>query len=307
MIKLSSLAILLKLSTLLLLIGCIQTEIVPEILEAKLTIDPKSVSLAVGQTTRLETIYVDEQNIERPNAVQWKSQQPNIAEIATGGVVTAKTIGQTWIIARVNSELADSTLVTVVADKNAVAKVEITASSSELIVGTTLQLTATVKNGNEEILEKAIIWQSSDDNILTINSSGLVNAIASGTAQITAIVDGISSLPLSIRVVSASTTRSGTFRGNASYNTSGTATFEIGKVNFSANFRTSNGPGLRVYLAKNAPGVLTASNSVLLGNLKSTSGAQEYTVPAEVKLSDFDFVVVYCQPFNVAFGFARLD
>ncbi len=292
----------------LLLNSCINTEIVPEILQPKLSITPKSVSLTLGQTTRLDAIYVDEKNIERPELVQWKSNLPAIADIAIDGVVTAKAIGQVWIVARVGSALADSTLVTVVTDPNAVAKVEITAPNNTIAVGANLQFAANVQNMNNQAIQgKTVVWQSSNSAVLSINNNGLATAVALGTAQVTATVDGIKSVPFVVTVSASSTSRSGTFRGNASYNVMGDATFEVGKVSFANNFRTSNGPGLRVYLAKNAPGVLTSSNSVALGNLKMTSGAQTYDVPTNVSLTDFDFVVVYCQPFNVAFGFARLD
>lgn len=292
----------------LLLNSCINTEIVPEILQPKLSITPKSVSLTLGQTTRLDAVYVDEKNVERPELVQWKSNLPAIADIATDGVVTAKAIGQVWIVARVGSALADSTLVTVVTDPNAVAKVEITAPNNTIAVGANLQFAANVQNMNNQAIQgKTVVWQSSNSAVLSINSNGFATAVALGTAQVTATVDGIKSVPFVVTVSASSTSRSGTFRGNASYNAMGDVTFEVGKLSFGSNFRTSNGPGLRVYLAKNAPGVLTSSNSVALGNLKMTSGAQTYDVPTNVSLTDFDFVVVYCQPFNVAFGFARLD
>lgn len=63
----------------LMLNSCINTEIVPEILQPKLSITPKSVSLTLGQTTRLDAVYVDEKNVERPELVQWKSNLPAIA------------------------------------------------------------------------------------------------------------------------------------------------------------------------------------------------------------------------------------
>ncbi len=141
----------------------------------------------------------------------------------------------------------------------------------------------------------------------------MASALAAGTAQITATVENIASLPVNMEVTSntSATQRSGTFRGNSSYNVSGTAVLQQQgnnlKLIFEDNFRSSNGPQLGVFLAKNAPGVLTASNSVSLGALKSNAGKQEYNVPAGVKLSDYDFVVVYCIPFNIAFGYAKLE
>lgn len=48
----------------------------------------------------------------------------------------------------------------------------------------TVQLTATV--GEDNAINKDVIWKSSDENIATVDESGLVTAIAAGNAEITA-------------------------------------------------------------------------------------------------------------------------
>lgn len=295
--------------SMLLLTACIETEIVPETLEPVLTLSPKSTSLTAGQTTQLQASYTDEQNMDRSELLQWRSNSPAVAEVQTGGIVTAKAPGQTWVVAFVPGKAADSTLVTVVADPNSVALVEINVPQNTILVGATLQCSATVRNNSNGIIQgKTITWQSSNTNVLTINNNGLATAVSAGTAQITASADGISSIPVIITVSTpGNASRSGNFQGNSGYNVSGKATLEPGKLSFDSSFRSANGPGLRVYLAKTAPAVLTSSNSVKLGNLKSTSGAQDYDVPSSVELGDFDFAVIYCEPFNVPFGFAKLD
>lgn len=296
-------------SALLFLTACIETEIIPEVLEPKLNLSPKSASMMLGQTTQLQANYIDEQNVDRSELLEWRSNSPAIADVQSGGVVTAKAPGQAWIVAFVPGKIADSTLVTVVNNANAVAKVEITAPQNAVIIGATIQFTASILNASGGAIPgKTITWKSSNNSVLSINNTGLATANAEGTAQVTATVDGINSVPFTVTVTSvASTSRTGTFQGNMSYSVSGTVTLTAGKLSFGSNFKSSNGPGLRVYLAKNAPAVLTTSNSVKLGNLKSTSGTQDYDVPTSVGLNDFDYAVVYCEPFNVSFGFARLN
>lgn len=297
-----------------LLTACIETEIIPEILEPVLTLTPKSVSLTVGKTAQIAASFLDEKGIDRSNELQWRSANPTVASIASGGIVTALAPGQSWIVVTAPGAVKDSTLITVTTDPNQVAKVEIAAAQNTLEIGNTLQFAITIQNGANAILtNKTVDWRSSNPNVLSINGNGLASALTPGNAQVTAMVEGISSLPFNIEVTAplGNTKRMGAFKGNSSYNVSGTAVLEQAgtalKLTFEDNFRSSNGPQLGVFLAKNAPAVLTASNSVSLGNLKSTSGKQEYNVPANVKLSDFDFVVVYCIPFNIPFGFAKLD
>ncbi len=59
-----------------------------------------------------------------------------------------------------------------------------------------------------------------------------------------------------------------------------------------------------IYLSPEEEGV---SGGVNLGELKSTSGAQTYAIPASVDPADFDYVIIYCQPFGVPFGTATLE
>lgn len=51
-------------------------------------------------------------------------------------------------------------------------------------VGATRQITATVEPGNAD--DKTVTWSSSDTNIATVNSNGLITFVAEGTATITA-------------------------------------------------------------------------------------------------------------------------
>ena len=295
------------------LTACIETEIVPESLEPILELTPKNAVLSVNEVTQMQAIYTDPANIDRSDLIVWQSANPAVAEVSSSGLVRALTAGQTWIVARVPGVLADSTLVTVISNTNAVASVMVNIPLNTLEAGATLQCTATVRDGNgDEIPEQMVTWQSSNPMILQIDENGLATGISPGMANIIATADGVSSVPVAVEVTPVGgASRTGNFQGSNSYNVRGTATLatENGslQLRFGDDFQSSNGPGLRVYLATNAPAVLTSQNSVRLGNLKSTRGAQTYDVPASVAIDDFDFVVIYCEPFNVPFGFARLD
>ena len=59
-----------------------------------------------------------------------------------------------------------------------------------------------------------------------------------------------------------------------------------------------------MYLATSATSV---TGGAMLGPLEMTTGAQLYTVPEGVNLATYDFVIVYCQPFGVPFGFGEFD
>jgi len=77
------------------------------------------------------------------------------------------------------------------------------------------------------------------------------------------------------------------------------------------DFQVENGPDLYVYLVPldsvpNTSGSEIAG-SVSLGKLKGNIGDQNYEVPADLDLSQFKSVVIWCQAFAVPFSAASLN
>lgn len=73
------------------------------------------------------------------------------------------------------------------------------------------------------------------------------------------------------------------------------------------DFRSKNGPDLHVYLSEEAPTSTFAglgANEIHLGALKGNVGNQNYDIPADVDLSQYRSVVIYCVPFHVVFSTA---
>lgn len=293
--------------------ACIKTEIVTEVLEPKILVEPASVSLMTGQTFQLNGIYTNELAENQSGLIQWNSAAPTIVSVSAGGLITALTTGQAWIVASAPGGLSDSTLVTVTDNANAIAKVEITTIQTVLETGTTRQLSAKAYNAsNQELPVSAVNWTSSNTDILSISADGIASAQNVGTVSVTAAVDGVFSLPLSFQVTpTGGASRTGIFSGNMGYSVAGTAMLQqVGpdvRLVFGADFQASNGPQLGVYLAKTASGSLNSSNSLKLSNLLSNSGTQSYNVPAGVGLNDYNYVVIYCIPFTVRFGTAQFN
>jgi len=77
------------------------------------------------------------------------------------------------------------------------------------------------------------------------------------------------------------------------------------------DFETDNGPDLFVYLTRadasaDAGAFGVDGDFVDLGRLKGNIGEQNYEIPIDVDLDDFDTVVVWCRRFSVAFTAADL-
>lgn len=74
------------------------------------------------------------------------------------------------------------------------------------------------------------------------------------------------------------------------------------------DFEVTNGPDLHVLLVPSSdPGDREAIEGYVdLGSLKGNVGDQNYDIPADVDISEFGSVVIYCQPFHVIFSVATL-
>lgn len=77
------------------------------------------------------------------------------------------------------------------------------------------------------------------------------------------------------------------------------------------DFRTTNGPALVVYLAEHpspASADDVSDNGFLsIGRLKGNVGNQNYVVPADIDISKYGSVVIWCELFGVLFSPAALS
>ena len=69
------------------------------------------------------------------------------------------------------------------------------------------------------------------------------------------------------------------------------------------NFKATNGPDLYVYLAADK----MASKFVSLGELKANNGNQNYDIPEDTDLKQYNKVLIWCKTFGVLFGSADLS
>lgn len=76
-----------------------------------------------------------------------------------------------------------------------------------------------------------------------------------------------------------------------------------------ADFETSNGPDVRVFLAEAADANDTEAVKAgyfSLGPIKGNKGDQNYELPNDLDLSKYHSVVIWCDRFSVNFGTAPL-
>jgi hypothetical protein len=69
------------------------------------------------------------------------------------------------------------------------------------------------------------------------------------------------------------------------------------------DFEVDPGPGVEVWLTRDESNL---DDRVELGGLKGNVGNQQYEIPADANLADYDTVVLYCTPFTVRIAVAPL-
>lgn len=91
------------------------------------------------------------------------------------------------------------------------------------------------------------------------------------------------------------------------YNISGTGLLEadggVTTLSFDNAFNTQSGPDLHVYLSINFEAPTAQGNTNIdIGELIANSGAQSYTIPSNVNLGDYNYVLIHCKSFNHWWG-----
>ena len=147
--------------------------------------------LTSGYTLQLTAtgFFDDGSRANITNQVNWLSNNPDVLTISTTGLLTTHTAGSTSIQASLSGIIAQATLTVAPAPLVAIELQPL----SDMTAGTALQLTAIglfADNSRKDITAQ-VSWLSTDTDILTINTTGLLTAIAVGSTNIQASFNGI--------------------------------------------------------------------------------------------------------------------
>lgn len=158
---------------------------------ASVVVTPATAGINVGATAQLTATPKDLLGNVLSGAVTWTSGNNAIASVSANGLVTGVAPGTATITATVGGVSATATI-TVTALPAPVASVVVTPSSASITVGNTTQLAATPRDAsNTALAGRAVTWASSNASVATVSASGLVTAVAAGSATITATSEGV--------------------------------------------------------------------------------------------------------------------
>jgi uncharacterized protein YjdB len=152
-------------------------------------LSPTNRDLLVGQTVQLSAEALDAQGGVLPGRpVTFTTSNPTVATVSTAGLVTALAAGGTIITAASEGK---TSVATITVSSVPVATVLVTPSANPVVVGQTTQLKAEPRDeSGQPLAGRTVLWSTSASNIATVSSTGLVTAIAPGTATISAASEG---------------------------------------------------------------------------------------------------------------------
>ena len=165
---------------------------------AQVIVSPSPVTLQVA-TTQQMTVALRDPNghAVTGRTVGWSSSAANVATVTNTGIVTGMAAGGATITAT-SEGTAGIASVTITAGPPPpppppVASVTVAPPTPSITAGSTVQLTATLRDaGGNTLTGRTVTWTTSASGVAIVSASGLVTGISAGGATITATSEGVS-------------------------------------------------------------------------------------------------------------------
>jgi uncharacterized protein YjdB len=163
-----------------------------------ITVTPASKLLAVEETQQYKAsaVNVGGDSSDVTSSATWTSSDTSVATVDSSGLVTAVSAGteDAAIIEISAASGGESGSVPLVVTASPLSTLTVGPANQVISRGGTLQLTAigTLEDSSEVDLADAVTWTSQDTTVATVDSSGFVTALSTGTALTVKITATIS-------------------------------------------------------------------------------------------------------------------
>ncbi|MGH7710934.1 MAG: Ig-like domain-containing protein [Gemmatimonadaceae bacterium] len=149
---------------------------------------PANDSVRISETRQLQVLVFDATNNRlQGRKVNYHSNAANIATVDTSGLLRGVAAGSVLVSATVEGKVGTATWKVI----TAVDRVAIAPLTADIPLGSSRQLAANVLDqAGNAISGRPITWSSSNATVATVSVSGVVSAVALGSATITAAVEG---------------------------------------------------------------------------------------------------------------------
>jgi len=168
----------------------------PQAEVVQLVITPSYVTVGSGQTVDFAVVGLTAAGDTASVAVTWLAKRGTVTEgadskpgLRKGHYKSPGQPGRDTVISGDDGGHADTAIVDVT--DTAVATVTVSPGTAQVEAGSTVQLTAEVRDASGNTLDgRRISWSTNASSVATVSSNGLVTGVAAGTATIAATVEG---------------------------------------------------------------------------------------------------------------------
>ncbi|MDO2949802.1 beta strand repeat-containing protein [Aeromonas simiae] len=167
---------------------------------------PPTPSLAAGTKLQFQALasFSDGTTQDVSGKASWISSALDVLALNLSGEATGLKAGNATVTATLGGVTSNGASVTVT--NAVVSTVHISLSgASTLAKGTSVQFSAqaTLSDGTTQDVSNQVSWLSSDTSRVTIDTSGKATAVALGSSNISAKINGVESAPLALTVTNA--------------------------------------------------------------------------------------------------------
>jgi uncharacterized protein YjdB len=162
---------------------------VARVAAASITLTPSSGIARVGGTLALTALVLDSAGgVLDGRPVSWSSSDEGVARVSDAGVVTGVAPGTATIGAEAEGRSASAS---VVVTPMPVAAVRVTPDAVALHVGGAASLSAAVlDSAGGGLAGRPVAWSSDNPEVATVSATGVVTALAPGSATVAAESEG---------------------------------------------------------------------------------------------------------------------
>lgn len=150
----------------------------------ELTVSPTSANLFVDDTERLTASLTDQNGAPVDAPLTWSVDRPDVASVDSIGLVRALSQGTATVQVSARGKTASASIA--VAVDNGI--LTVSPNGASLWVDATQQFRATLIDRDGDTLPATPVWRSTNPDAATVDQTGLVRGVGSGSATIEATV-----------------------------------------------------------------------------------------------------------------------
>ncbi|MFN8580647.1 MAG: Ig-like domain-containing protein [Gemmatimonadaceae bacterium] len=265
---------------------------------ASISVAPSTSTVTVGSNTQLVASPLDDAGLPLTGrVVAWSSSDNAIATVSSTGLVVGLAPGKVTITA--SSEGMHGTA-SVTVSPVPIASISVAPSPVTIAAGGTVQLTATARDANDNVLGgRQFTWTSDQPAIATVSNAGLVTGATQGVVRVTAESDGETGVAL-VTVTPVAIARIDVTPPTVSLSIGGTSQLTATPKDGQGNAL----PGRQVTWITGAPSVATVSQT---GLVTAVAGGNALVFAASEGISGSSSITVSSSALTLTPGSANVN